>query len=168
MIKQTFTTITLLCLSLSASAGNIKDLNETSSWEEIMNTKNIEITGDGIKVGNTNTTVFFVEESNGKLYTKKTTKNGFYKTIRSGKDNETREWIDQGESIKTGNITIDIAQYERKRSNRDRDQQIFVGYKSYTQPLTRELNVYEVKQNSKNNDKKRLLFKKEYTVSSKK
>lgn len=167
MIKQTIATIGLTLLTFSAFAGNARDLSVDSSWEEIMATRNIDVTGAGIKVGNTNTTVFFVEEADGKLYTKKPTKDGFYKTVRQGKDNDRKEWVEQGESIKSGDVTIQVAQYERKRVNRDRDQQIFTGYKDYTQPLTRELSVYEVKRNSNDNEKRRLLFKKEYTVNSK-
>lgn len=167
MIKKITTTTILSLLTFSAFA-NVNDLSENSSWEEIMNTRNIELKGDGIKVGGTNTSVFFVEEENGMLYTLKPTKDGYYKRVNSSRDNDRKEWVQTGESIKSGNVTIQVPVYERKRINRDRDETKLVGYKDYTQPLTREIEVYEVVSRGGNkDDKQRLLFKKEFTVPSK-
>lgn len=162
-MKKTLLTLTLSALSVGAFA-NVNDLSPDSTWEEINNTRNIELKNYGIKVGGLNTSVFFVEEENGMLYTKKPTKDGYYKLVQSNRDNDRREWVETGESIKSGDVTIQIPQYDRKRINKDRDQLIFTGFKEYEQPLTRKIQVYEVVRNSNDNERKRFLFEKEYTV----
>lgn len=167
MIK-TITTTALLSLFTFSAFANVNKLSENSSWEEIMNTRNIELKGDGIRVGGLNTSVFFVEEENGVLYTLKPTRDGYYKRVSSNRDNDRTEWVQTGESIKSGNVTIQVPVYETKRANRDRDTRELVGYRDYTQPLTREIEVYEVvSRGSDRNDKERLLFKKEFTIPSK-
>lgn len=167
MIKKITTTTILSLLTFSAFA-DVNELSEESSWEEIMNTRNIELKGDGIKVGETNTTIFFVEEENGMLYTLKPTKDGYYKRMNSRKENDRTEWVETGESIKSGNVTIQVPIYERERISRDRDEIKLVGYKDYTQPLTREIEVYEVvSRDGDKDDKERLLFKKKFTVPAK-
>lgn len=163
-MKKTLATLLLSGLSMSAMA-NVNNLNESSSWTEIMSTPNIEVKGDGIKVGSTNTTVFFVEEQNGMLYTKKATKDGYYKPVRSGGDNDRHVWVETGKSIKSGPVTISLPKYEMVRINKDRDETRLLGYEDYTQPLTRTIEVYEVKK-GKNSDTERLLFKKDFTVPS--
>lgn len=168
MIKKLITTAILSTITFSAMASNVNDLSPESSWEDILNTRNVELKGDGIRVGGTNTSVFFVEEKDGVLYTLKPTKDGFYKRVHSGGENDRQVWVDQGESIKSGNVTISVPQYDRKRINSDRDQMILTGYKDYTQELTRTISVYEVvRRGSDKDDKERLLFKKEFTVPTK-
>tara|TARA_Y100000588_G_scaffold112523_1_gene123351 strand:+ start:1385 stop:1894 length:510 start_codon:yes stop_codon:yes gene_type:complete len=168
MIKKLILTAILSTITFSSIANNIKDLSTESSWEDILKTKNIELKGDGIKVGSINTSVFFVEEKDGILYTLKPTKDGFYKRVNYGGDDDRQIWVSQGESIKSGNVTISIPQYDRKRVNSEHDQMIFTGYKDYTQELTRTIEVYEVvRRGGDKNDKERFLFKKEFTVPKK-
>lgn len=164
MLTNAALSLTALSISVSAS---VNQLSEDSSWEEIRKNHNIEIKGDGIKVGSTNTSVFFVEEKDGKLYTLKPTKDGYYKRQRRGGEDH-QVWVDKGESIKSGDVTVNVPQYEKKRINKDRDQFTFVGYKKYEQPLTRELDVYEIVRGTGNsNDRERFLFKKEFVVPTK-
>jgi hypothetical protein len=168
MIKKLISTAILSTITFSTMASNVNNLSPESSWEDIMSTRNIELKGDGIRVGNTNTSVFFVEEKNGILYTLKPTKDGFYKRVHSGGENDRQVWVEQGESIKSGDVTISSPQYDRKRINNDRDEMIFTGYKDYTQELTRTISVYEViHRGSDKNDKERFLFKKEFTIPKK-
>ena len=168
MIKKLITTTIFATITFSAMAKNVNDLSPDSSWDDILNTRNIEIKGDGIKVGGTNTSVFFVEEKEGMLYTLKPTKDGFYKQVNSGSKNDRHVWVNEGESIKSGSVTVSIPQYEKKRINRDRDQMIFTGYKDYTQKLTRTIDVYEVVHRGGNkNNKERFLFRKEFSVPNK-
>tara|TARA_Y100001960_G_scaffold194919_1_gene204092 strand:- start:52511 stop:53020 length:510 start_codon:yes stop_codon:yes gene_type:complete len=168
MIKKLITIAILSTMTFSAMASNVNDLSSESSWEDILNTRNVELKGDAIRVGGINTSVFFVEEKDGVLYTLKPTKDGFYKRVHSGRENDRQVWVDEGESIKSGNVTISVPQYERKRINSDRDQMIFTGYKDYTQELTRTIEVYEVvRRGGDKNDKERFLFKKEFTVPKK-
>jgi len=168
MIKKLITIAILSTMTFSVMASNVNDLSSESSWEDILNTRNVELKGDAIRVGGTNTSVFFVEEKDGVLYTLKPTKDGFYKRVHSGGENERQVWVDEGESIKSGNVTVSIPQYDRKRVNSEHDQMIFTGYKDYTQELTRIIEVYEVvRRGGDKNDKERFLFKKEFTVPKK-
>lgn len=147
---------------------NVNDLSPNSSWEDIQSAYNSEIKGTWVKVGNLNSSVFFVEEKNDKLFTKKPTKDGYWKNTRKGGDNDRTEFVETGESIKSGPVTIPIAQYEYKRINSESGEQIKTGYKDYTQPLTRMLDVYAVNFTGNNdNRKERYLFSKEYTIHTK-
>lgn len=167
MLKQTLIATTMIASTMSF-AGTHK-LTADSSWDEILNHTNIDVRGDGIRVGNTNTTVFFVEQEGHLLHTKKPTTDGFYKDIRGGnRDSSGREFVKTGESIKTGEIIIHTPVYEFKRINRDRESRELVGYKHYVQPTTRMIDVYEVKEvGSNDNRSERFLFSKEYVIPKK-
>lgn len=172
MKTKTLTALTIGILSITttayASMNEVKKLSEESSWENILATQNIEVKGTWMRVGNTNTSIFFVEEENGILFTKKPTKDGYWKNTQNGGDNDRTIFVETGESIKSGAVTIPIAQYERKRINSDKDHQIKVGYKDYEQPLTRKLDVYAVKEVGRDdNRQERYLFSKYYTVPKK-
>lgn len=168
MIKKLTATTILSLLTFSAFAGNVNDLSKDSSWEDIMSHNNIQVRGDGIRVGSTNTSVFFVEEKDGVLYTLKPTRDGYYKNVRSGGDNDRTVWVQTGESVKSGDVTISVPVYETKRINSEKDEQIVVGRKDYIQPLTRSIEVYEVKHSGNDKGaKERLLFTKEFTVPTK-
>lgn len=158
----------ILSIMISTTAfayTNTNKLSAESSWEDILSNPNVEVKGTWIRVGNINTSVFFVEEEGGILYTKKPTRDGYWKEVNSGSDNDRREFIQTGESIKSGSVVTPIAQFETIRINRDRDKQIKVGYKDYDQPLTRKLKVYEIKEVGRDdNRQERFLFEKEFTV----
>lgn len=165
-MKRTVLALALSTLSLTAFA-NVNNLSPESSWDEINKTRNIELRNYGIKVGNLNTSVFFVEEKDGVLFTKKPTRDGYYEFVNSNRGNDRQKWVQTGESIKSGNVIIQVPQYETKRLSQDRDERILTGYKEYEQPLTRKIQVYEVLHSSKDNERKRFLFEKEYTIDKK-
>ncbi len=167
--KLTLLSVALLSFTASSfGAANVNQLSEESSWDDILATSNIEVKGTWMRVGTTNTSVFFVEESNGTLFTKKETRDGYWEHVQTGGDNDRTHFVETGESIKSGPVTIPLAQYERKRINSDKDDHIKVGYKDHEQPLTRKLDVYAVKETGRDDNRySRYLFSKEYTVSKK-
>ena len=168
MLKNTLLFITLL-FTVNSFASNINKLTSDSSWNDINAANNIELKNTSIKVGNTRTSVFSVEYKDDMLYTLKPTIDGYYKrNDRGNHDNGSNKFIKTGESIKSGSITIQVPIYERKRINRDRDMQTLVGYKDYTQPLSRKIKVYKRERNGSNgNDRLVYLFEKDFSIPKK-
>ena len=174
MIKKIIAATGIAIFSLSAIAGTNYNLTAESSWDDILKSKNIEVTGKGIIVGATNTNVFFTEVKGDTLYTKKPTKDGYYKKVNSANDGFKRVWVETGESIKSGPVANRTAVYKEVKNGKNDLSLIelktvdnFLGYEYKPQKLTRILKVYEVKENSNGNKNKRFLFKKEYTVTAK-
>lgn len=165
MIKSLFATLFLL-VSFSTVAQPVK-IDESSSWEEILNTQNIEVVGDEVWVGKHLTNMFSVEHKDGVLYTKNPTQNGYY-DLRYATSNQGAPFIKTDKTIKSGSVIIQKGIYEYNKPTSNSGEQIFIGYKDYKQALTRNLRVYKARElGQTGNSTRTFLFEKEYTINEK-
>lgn len=170
MIKTLLPTL-LICAAPFTHAYQLS-INENSSWDEILSTPNIDVTGDDILVGNTRTTVFNTVHDDTMIYTKTPTQNGYYDLSYVGSDVGI-PFVPTDKSIKSGNISVQVPVYKYNYdfvgSNYGMTGEI-VDYKTVEQPLKRTLRVYQAREPGQmgNVVSRKFLFEKEYTIPMKK
>ncbi|MDA9556268.1 hypothetical protein N9R79_02030 [Vibrio sp.] len=161
-MKHTRTLLSGIILAI-ASFGASAALTQDSTWDEIRQSNTISLSNHTIKVGSLRTNVFNVTHQNGQLMT--TFESGDYQLInhngRQGSDSYAFERI--GQSQKVGAIDVTKNKYQLNGEGMDVDLQK-VGEFVYSQPLTRNIDVYNVQRNSQGDYVKTYLFTKEYTI----
>ena len=157
-------TIALSIASFGAAAQSADRLSAESSWDDIRAAHNITLSNHTVKVGNLRTSVFNVEHQGGELYT--TFQSGDYKLENSqgrvGMDSYGYSKV--GYSQKSGPVDISLGEYKLVKTSMDDQDLIKTGERTYSQPLTRTIKVYNIKRNSQGDFVRTYLFDKDFTI----